>query len=703
MSFRLTARTGGGSAHVARRREEFSDKEMSDLRSQRAEEVPVASYPQTYQIARKGAVTPVTVGNDEEVIALRTELELMSSFAQGATAEIVEALEDRLAAVKTGGVNEGGRTAEDIEDMIAILRDAMHPSTADAIARIDADLPQARGEIDMASVEKESNDFHEDVAKQVAASDKPAAGRLSQAFKQAMLKNAVAAKQAAQQPADSSQVPAADKATAAGPASAPQPTVSEKVITQESQAELTAETTEPDPVEAALKEALGMAEETLADEAADPADAGDELGDEGLSVEELEAEEAIEADEVTGAEDAIEVEEVGEAAEVEEVAEVEELVEADSLAEMAELAEELEDRDPVEAALAEAIGQAAEINEQANDPVNAALAEAVEATDPVEAILAETETGDQSGETATDPLEQIMAEQAGSSNGEILPDELTDMLLAGQTSDALPEGQKPDDAMGSEQADAAQAAGAPQSSPEAGGIDEILEQASDHVERNKADAGQNTALVPQDDAGGADVAAEEVAQAIQASRSEIDAIASAFQEATSDLGSLAGDVCDAATPPDESMLPEADFVGATEIPDLAQEVEMSMNEGSDVGGGSIAPAADSLSASQTFNLPSLNMRDELQAVRQTIQTGLERLIQLLDRVDQTHIEAENRLAQARTFQQAAQRAQEVSETLVQAQTDAAQAKAAYESAQRRLDETRAAWEDARQAADDAAF
>jgi len=289
----------------------------------------VASYPQTYQIARKGAVTPVTVGNDEEVIALRTELELMSSFAQGATAEIVEALEDRLAAVKTGGVNEGGRTSEDIEDMIAILRDAMHPSTADAIARIDADLPQARGEIDMASVEKESNDFHEDVAEQVAASDKPAGGRLSQAFKQAMLKNAVAAKQAAQQTGDSSQAPAADKATEAGPASEPQSAVSEKVITQESQAELTAETTEPDPVEAALKEALGMAEETLADEVADPADAGDELGDEGLSVEELEAEEAIEADGVTGAEDATEV------AEVEEVAEVDELVEADSLAEMA--------------------------------------------------------------------------------------------------------------------------------------------------------------------------------------------------------------------------------------------------------------------------------------------------------------------------------------------------------------------------------
>jgi len=670
---------------------------MSDLRSQRAEEVPVASYPQTYQIARKGAVTPVTVGNDEEVIALRTELELMSSFAQGATAEIVEALEDRLAAVKTGGVNEGGRTAEDIEDMIAILRDAMHPSTADAIARIDADLPQARGEIDMASVEKESNDFHEDVAEQVAASDKPAGGRLSQAFKQAMLKNAVAAKQAAQQTGDSSQAPAADKATEAGPASEPQSAVSEKVITQESQAELTAETTEPDPVEAALKEALGMAEETLADEVADPADAGDELGDEGLSVEELEAEEAIEADGVTGAEDATEV------AEVEEVAEVDELVEADSLAEMAELAEGLEGGDPVEAALAEAIGQAAEINEQTNDPVNAALAEAVEAVDPVEAILAETETRDQSGEAATDPLEQIMAEQAGSSNGEIQPDELTDMLLAGQISEAPPEGQKPDDAMGSEQADAAQGAGAPQSSPEVGGIEEILEQASDYVERSNADAGQNTALVPQDDAGGADVAAEEVAQAIQASRSEIDAIASAFQEATSDLGSLAGDVCDAATPPDESMLPEADFVGATEIPDLAQEVEMSMNEGSEVGADSSAPAADSLSASQTFNLPSLNMRDELQAVRQTIQTGLERLIQLLDRVDQTHIEAENRLAQARAFQQAAQRAQEVSEKLVQAQTDAAQAKTAYESAQRRLDETRTAWEDARRAADDAAF
>jgi hypothetical protein len=97
------------------------------------------------------------------------------------------------------------------------------------------------------------------------------------------------------------------------------------------------------------------------------------------------------------------------------------------------------------------------------------------------------------------------------------------------------------------------------------------------------------------------------------------------------------------------------------------------------------------------------VREELHAVRQTIQSSLQRLSRLLDRIDQTHIEAQDRLAQARIFQQAAQRAQEASEKLVQARTDAAEARAAFEGAQRRLEATTSAWEEARRAADDAAF
>ncbi|HPD28549.1 MAG TPA: hypothetical protein PLL20_01030 [Phycisphaerae bacterium] len=586
----------------------------------------MASYPQTYQIARQGAVRPVTVGNDEDVIALRTELELMSSFAQGATPELVEALEDRLAAVKSGAAEEGGRTAEDIKDMVAILRDAMHPSTGEAIAKLDADFPTARGEIDMAAVEKESNDFHEDVGNEVTASGKPSAGRVGQAFKQAMLNKAVAARRAAPETSGVSETPASENASETGAASGQQPASAEPASGQQVPAESSAGTTESDPVEAALREAMGIAEGALAGETSDMSGVGDEFDEEGLSVEDLEAEgvtEGEKADEVEG------------------------MTEGDSLTGKAGVAE-----------------------------------------------------GTAGGEATVDPLEQIMAEQAGLPDSEVSLDQLADMLLAGQANPS-PAGQE--SVTEGSGIDATDAVDASRSIPENGGRAQEVTDARDQTEVDKADASQNTACVPKDEAGQPDLAAEEVAQAIEASRTEIDAIASAFEEATADLGALADQVCDSAIPPGDSVLPEAELIGAAEIPEAAQGMELSADEVAEISSDLNAAGMEDEPAFQTSNLPSLNMREELRTVRETIQTGLERLIQLLDHMDRTHIEAENRLARAKMYQQAARRAQEASEKLVQARTEAADARAAYESAQRRLEEAESAWEEARRAADDAAL
>ncbi|MGQ9648727.1 MAG: hypothetical protein ACUVXJ_01295 [Phycisphaerae bacterium] len=585
----------------------------------------MVGFPQTYQVVRQGAVTPATVGNHEDVIALRTELELMSSFARGATQELVEALEDRLAAVKSGAAEEGGRTAEDIEDMIAILRDAMHPSTLEAIAKLDADFPTARGEIDMAAVEKESKDFHEDVGNQVAASGKPSAGRVGQAFKQAMLNKATAARQAVPETGGVSETPAGENASETGVASGQQPASPEPAGGQQAPADSLAGATEADPVEAALREAMGIAEIALAGETGDPSGAGDESDEEGLSVEELEAEGVAESQKA---------------------------------------------------------GQAEATAEVGSCPENAEGAEVTAG-----------------GDGAVDPLEQIMAEQAGSPDSEISLDKLADMLLAGQ-SDLSSAGEE---AAVETEGSATDEANNLHSIPETSGDVQTLKGKEDQMEVDGADASQNTARVPQDDAGQPDLAAEEVAQAIEASRSEIDAIASAFEEATVDLGSLADQVCDSAFPPGESVFPEAELTEASDIPEAGQEMGLSANEVAEITGDPNVADVEGSGESQTSHLPSLNMREELRAVRETIQTGLERLLQLLDHMDRTHMEAENRLARARVYQQAARRAQEASEKLVQARTEAADARAAFESAQRRLEEAELAWEEARRAADDAAL
>lgn len=642
--------------------------------------------PRTYQVVRQGELTPVTVGSKEDVLALRTELELMSSFAQGATPEVLEALEARLAAAKSEQSPENREATGDIEDMLGILRDAMNPSTSEAMIRMDADFPEARGEIDMASVEKESGDFHEDVGKQVAASGKPAAGKLSQMFKQALLKNAIAAKEAAAKPS-SGIVNEADGG--AGQASAQQAPPADEIVGAET----------PDPVETALQEAVQLAEGTLdtEDTAVGQGDLDTEescddlLADEADEVEEAEeaevAEEALEADEVVEAEEAVELE--GEVAE--------------SLAEMAELAEEIEGQDPVEAALAEAIEEAAELDEQTGDPVGAALAEAVqisEEMDPIEAILAE-QSGESETESAVDPVGTIIEEQAASEEQEMSAEQLADVLLAGQIEPA-PVAEEIDEAVEQEWAEAVQIKDPSQLQAETGSVEQNLKYAGERMERGEPNADQNTVGVSQDAAGDAGVAAQEVAQELQSARSELDEIAAAFTDATSSLNAIEEEVGGVVAGEILSDVPESDIPDTAEIADLTGQADALLNES---GRTERLPGIgdESAGAAPGYSLPSLSMREELQGIRQTLQSGLEKLIRLLDHVDQVHIEAENRLARARTFQQAAQKAQEVSGKLVEAHTDAAAAKAAYETAQRRLDEAQALWEDARRAAEDASF
>jgi len=145
----------------------------------------VAGFPQTYQIVRRGVITPVTVRDHETLLSLRTELELVVRFGAGATGPVVAALDAKLARIQSEGIGQTDPPAADIEDMRTILSDGLNPAAAAAIAEMDADFPQARGEINMESIQQESEQFHQDVADEIETSGVPDAEELGRAFTQA--------------------------------------------------------------------------------------------------------------------------------------------------------------------------------------------------------------------------------------------------------------------------------------------------------------------------------------------------------------------------------------------------------------------------------------------------------------------------------------------------------------------------------------
>lgn len=148
------------------------------VRGRRGSRVP--DFPRTYRVVREGQVVPVTVDGFEPLVTLRTELAILAAFGRGASEPMVDALTARLERVASDQALEN--LTHTVEDMRTVLRDAMHPLTAAAIAVIDREFPQARGEIVMSSIERESREFHEDVAEQIARSGADDADALSEAF-----------------------------------------------------------------------------------------------------------------------------------------------------------------------------------------------------------------------------------------------------------------------------------------------------------------------------------------------------------------------------------------------------------------------------------------------------------------------------------------------------------------------------------------
>jgi len=125
-------------------------------------------FPRTYGVVRGGSAETVTVGDVEALLELRTELELILQFGAGVTAEMVAALDARLGEPAWRGSSQRTATKDDVADMRSILTDAQAAANVLAVACIDADFQDIKRALNMSAIEKESEQFQQEVAEVVA-------------------------------------------------------------------------------------------------------------------------------------------------------------------------------------------------------------------------------------------------------------------------------------------------------------------------------------------------------------------------------------------------------------------------------------------------------------------------------------------------------------------------------------------------------
>jgi hypothetical protein len=124
----------------------------------------------------------------DALVELRTELELIRRFGAGATPELLAALDRMIGQLwtqdRSDSPNGPDRIAK-LEDMRTILGDALSPVNRQAIARIDQECPQAIAGVTMSSIEKDTQEFRQDVVDQLGASGDDDVDALLAAFEEA--------------------------------------------------------------------------------------------------------------------------------------------------------------------------------------------------------------------------------------------------------------------------------------------------------------------------------------------------------------------------------------------------------------------------------------------------------------------------------------------------------------------------------------
>lgn len=136
------------------------------LTSWSTSESVMSLFPRTYEVVRAGSAQAATVDNAEALLDLRTELELIVQFGEGATHDEITTLDERLRTF-SGESSEDLTRQDSLADMRTILADAFDPANARAIQVIDEEFPQIKEAMDMGSIKKEKRKFRKEVEEQL--------------------------------------------------------------------------------------------------------------------------------------------------------------------------------------------------------------------------------------------------------------------------------------------------------------------------------------------------------------------------------------------------------------------------------------------------------------------------------------------------------------------------------------------------------
>lgn len=288
-------------------------------------------------------------------------------------------------------------------------------------------------------------------------------------------------------------------------------------------------------------------------------------------------------------------------------------------------------------------------------------------------------------------------EEALTRAGEILSEEEAGRILA-EDSGILSAESPVDDSV--DQARAAADACAPTDSafePAGNAAEEVI-QAGDAGGRCACDAPTEAAQAsPTDDA-------ELLADSIVGDDAELEAIASAFEQAASELDGLNTQVQQMASGPDAGFDPTAESPFLDDEP-LDTAADSTLPDTPAVTGPvgqapapghktvPVRPVGDA--AADSGSCPTRPLRDELEAIRGGILGDLDRVAALLNTIDRTRQAAEEAYARAKAFRDVAAEGVQAAEAMANAQLEASTAREAYERALQRLQEARRAWEQVR--------
>lgn len=125
---------------------------------------------QAIQVPRKGQVETVVPQDQDELIRLRTELELLHLCADGADDLFAGALDTKV------------RGYQDLRELNAILRDARDPAVQASIERLDVEFPQLTDLIEHEVIRDEAARIRHDLANHVRTSGVVAAATLADGY-----------------------------------------------------------------------------------------------------------------------------------------------------------------------------------------------------------------------------------------------------------------------------------------------------------------------------------------------------------------------------------------------------------------------------------------------------------------------------------------------------------------------------------------